>query len=92
MPPAHLITFEPTDDTCALLLVGVASAFVTVGHVQQCEKAKHTLKEFIESQKVSDVSNTSPNARIWSFLETATPCFTSYCSLILIHLAADFTG
>ena len=26
--------------------------------------AKSTLKEFIESQKVSEVSNTSPNARI----------------------------
>ena len=64
------MTFEPTGDTCALLLVGVASAFVMVGHVQQCDKdkvrrmAKRTLKELIESQKVREVSNTSPNARI----------------------------
>ena len=50
------------------------------------------LKEFIESQKVSEVSNTSPYTRIWSFLETATLGFTSLCSLILVHLAADFTG
>ena len=27
MPHVHLMTFEPTGDTCALLLVGVASAF-----------------------------------------------------------------
>ena len=54
--------------------------------------AKHMLKEFIESQKVSEVSNTSPNTRIWLFLETTTLCFASHCSLVLIHLAADFTG
>ena len=35
MPQVHCMTFEPTGDTCALLLVGVASAFVTIGHVQQ---------------------------------------------------------
>ena len=35
MPRVHLMTFELTGDTCALLLVGVASAFVTVSHVQQ---------------------------------------------------------
>ena len=50
------------------------------------------LKEFIESQKVSEVSKTSPNVRIWTFLETATYCFASRCSLVLIHLAADFVG
>ena len=69
MPRVHLMTFEPTGDMCALLLVGVASAFVTVSYVQQCDKVrrmtKRTLKELIESQKVSDVSNTSPNGRIW---------------------------
>ena len=35
MPCTHLMTFEMTGDTCALLLVGMASAFVMVGHVQQ---------------------------------------------------------
>ena len=50
------------------------------------------LKELNESQKVSDISNTSLNARIWSFLKTVTLHFASYCSLILVHLAADFTG
>ena len=35
MPRMHLMTFEPTGDTCALLLVGVVSTFVTVSHVQQ---------------------------------------------------------
>ena len=41
------MTFEPTGDTCALLLVGVAHAFGKVGHVQQSVRktAKHTLKE-----------------------------------------------
>ena len=53
---------------------------------------KRMLEEFIESQKVSEVSNTSPNARI---CETATLRFASRCSLVLIyliHLAADFMG
>ena len=35
MPRAHFMTFEPTGDTCALLFVGMASTFGTVGHVQQ---------------------------------------------------------
>ena len=47
------------------------------------------LKEF---WKVSEVLNTSRNMRIWLFLETATLCFTSCYSLVLIHLAVDFTG
>ena len=38
MPHVHFMTFEPTGDTCALLLVGVAIAFVTVSHVQQCDE------------------------------------------------------
>ena len=42
--------------------------------------AKHTSKEF---QEVSEVSNTSPNARIWSFLVTAILCFASCCSLLV---------
>ena len=70
------MTFEPTDNMCALLLllVGMASTLGMVGHVQQQvwqslrRMAKHMFKEF---QKMSKVSNTSPKARTWSFLETA---------------------
>ena len=42
-----------------------------------------TLKKF---QELSEVSNAN------TFLETATLCFASRCSLILIDLAADFTA
>ena len=57
------ITFELTR---TLLLVGVACAFEMVGHVQQSvsnvrRMVKHTLKEF---EELSEISNTSPNARI----------------------------
>ena len=45
-----------------------------------------------QSQKVSEVSNTSPNARIWLFLETATLCFTSCCSLVLIYCISPRTS
>ena len=85
------MTFEHIGNTCALLLVGMASAFGTVGHVQQIMRrmAKHTLKEF---QEVSKVSNTTPNVRIWSFLNTAILCFASHWSLMLINLTIDFTG
>ena len=31
------MTFEPTGNMCALLLVGVARTFGTVGHVQQSD-------------------------------------------------------
>ena len=90
MPHMHLIimTFELTGNMFALLLVGVACAFEMVGHVQQIVRrmAKHSWKE------VSEVLNTSPNMRIWSFLETAIYYFTSCSSLILIDLAADFMG
>ena len=60
------MTFEPTGDTCTLLLVGVVCAFGTISNVQQGVKriAKCTLKEF---QEVSEISNTSPNALIWLF-------------------------
>ena len=62
------MTFDLTGDTCALLLVGVTCAFGTVGHAQQSVRrmAKHTLKVF---QEVSKVLNTSPNMRIWLFIE-----------------------
>ena len=67
-------------DIYALLLVGVASAFGVAGHVQQSvssvRMAKYMLKEF---EEVSEVSNTSPNARIQLFLKTATS-FPSRCS------------
>ena len=50
------MTFEPTVDTWALLLVGVGHPFGTVGHVQQSVRrvAKCMLKEF---QEVTDISN-----------------------------------
>ena len=92
MPRARIsMTFEPTGNTCALLLVGVAHAFGKVGHVQRSVRktANRTLKELEGSERGS---NTSPNARIWSFLDTAILCFASRCSLVLIDLAADFTG
>ena len=41
-------------------------------------------------QEVREVSNTSPNVRIWLFLETAILFFTSHCSLVLIDLTTDF--
>ena len=83
------MTFEPTGDTCALLLVGVAHAFGKVGHVQRSVRkmAKHTLKELEGSKRGL---NTSLNARIWSFLDTAILCSASCCSLILIDLAVNF--
>ena len=68
---AHIsMTFEPTGDRCALLLVGMAHAFGKVGHVQQSVRrmAKHMLKELLE---VTEVSNTSLNARIRWFLKIA---------------------
>ena len=39
--------FEPTGNTCALLLVGVAHAFGTISHVKQGVRrmANRTLKE-----------------------------------------------
>ena len=46
------MTFEPTGDRCALLLVGMAHAFGMVGHVQQSVRrmAKRTLKELLGFQ------------------------------------------
>ena len=48
------MTFEPTGDMCALLLVGVPHAFGTVSHVQQGVRktAKCTLKELKEVSEV----------------------------------------
>ena len=91
MPHVHIsMTFEPTGNTCALLLVGMAHAFGMVRHVQRSVRtAKRMLKEL---KKVSKVSNISHNARIWLFLDMAILCFTRRCSLILIDFAADFTG
>ena len=45
---AHIsMIFEPTGNTCALLLVGVAHAFGTISHVKQGVRrmANRTLKE-----------------------------------------------
>ena len=91
MPRVHLMTFEPTGNMSALLLVGVASAFVTVSHVKQLSvrrMAKRTLKEFIESQKVSDVSNTSPNATIRSLFAS----LAALLSRTRPSRRGDFTG
>ena len=60
------MTFELTGDTCALLLVGVAHAFGTCA--TKCEKNG---KVYIERVPGSEASSTSPNTRIWSFLERA---------------------
>ena len=70
-------------DMFALLLVGMACTFDIVSHVQQSvgRVAKHMMKEF---QEVSEVSKTSPNARIWSFFEMVILCFANCCSLILV--------
>ena len=73
------MTFEPTGDMCALLLVGVAHAFGKVGHVQRSVRktANRTLKELEGSERGL---NTSPNARIWSFLDT--PFFASLATAL----------
>ena len=57
-------------DTCALLLVGVARAFGTIG---PCA----TKYEQCEDSKTWEVLSTSLKARIWSFLKTATCFFAS---------------
>ena len=77
--------------TRALLSVSVAHALGKVGHVQWSVRktAKRTLKEVEGSERGL---NTSPNARIWSFSNTAIFCFARRCSLVLIDLAADFMG
>ena len=74
------VTFEPTGDRFALLLVGMACTFDMVSHVQQSVRrvAKHMMKEFQE------VLNTSPNASIWSFFEMVILCFANCCSPILV--------
>ena len=83
------MTFEPTGDTCVLLLVGVACTFGMISYVQQSVRkmAERTMKEF---QEVSKVSTTSLSMRIWPFLETAILCFASHCSLIFIDHIAEF--
>ena len=46
------MTFEPTGDTCALLLAGVAHAFGMVSYVQKrCEKDG---KAYVERVPVSE--------------------------------------
>ena len=57
-------------DTCALLLVGVARAFGTIG---PCA----TKYEQCEDSKTWEVLSTLLKARIWSFLKTATCFFAS---------------
>ena len=62
----NIMTFEP--------IVGVAHVFEMVSHAQHEKMAKYLLKEI---QEVSEIPNTLPNVRIWSFLKTAILCFTS---------------
>ena len=59
------MTFEPTGDTCALLLVGVACAFEMDGRpcATKCEKDGKAYVERVPG--VSEVLNTSPNVRIY---------------------------
>ena len=86
MPCMHAMTFKLTGDTC----ITVSRRGTCFLDSRPCATlAKHMLKEF---QEVSEVLNTTPNAKIWSFLKTAILCFASCCSLIFIDLAADFTG
>ena len=71
--------------TRVLLLVDVAH--ILLGQSAICNKvwARHTLKEF---QEVSEVSDTSPNVRIWLFLKMTILCFpTCSSSCVLIDLA-----
>ena len=72
------MTFELTGDVC-ISVSRCGKCFWDSGHVQESVRrmAKHTVKEF---QEVSEVSNTSPNPRIWSFLKSAIPWFTSWSS------------
>ena len=85
------MTIELIGNTSSLLFVGITHSFGMVGHVQQSVRrlANCTMIEF---QEVSEVSNTSPNTRICLFLEMVILCFTSHWSLVLINLAADFSG
>ena len=72
-------------DMWALVLVGVAHAFGTVGHVQQSvnsvrRMAKCTLKEFVRGSE-------------WSNMVIRFFCFANHCSsLVLLDLTTDFTG
>ena len=58
MPHVHLMNFEPTGNTCAcaLLLVGVASAYGTVDNAQtmsvtKCEKDGKVYAERVPESK-----------------------------------------
>ena len=84
MPHTRIsMTFEPTGDTCVLLLVSVAHAFGKVGHVRR--SVRKTEKCALKWLKGSE------RGRIWMFLDTGILCLASRCSLVLIDVAADFT-
>ena len=56
MPRTHLMIFEPTGNTFALLLVGVASAYGTVDNAQtmsvtKCEKDGKVYAERVPESK-----------------------------------------
>ena len=68
------MTFELTSNTCALLLIGVASTFGMVKDSQTCATSvtKCEKNGKANNERVPKVLNSSPNARILLFLETAT--------------------
>ena len=91
------MTFEPTDDTCELLLVGVACFFGMVGHVQQSVRrlAKCTM-----IKEVSEVSNTERKDMVVSqdghsslaaaLLYSLISPWTSWCSGCILALCFFF--
>ena len=65
-----------------LLLVGVAHAFGTVGHVQQSVGSVKDGKEYMYEWVWGSERGSNTSLK-WSFLETAILCFASRCSLVL---------
>ena len=81
MPHAHLNDFWT--NTCALLLVGVANAFGTVGHVQQRVKSVRRMVKRTYIERVWGCDHvrfqTEPNVRIWLFFKTVRRFFFFLC-------------
>ena len=57
-----------------------------MGQLAMCKRNDRAYVQRVPG-KVSEISNTEPNVKIWLFLETAIFCFACCCSLILIDLA-----
>ena len=86
MPRVHSMTFEPTGNTHALLLVDMQHG----GYVQQSVKrmAKRMLKSFRKQAKFQ------AHHQMWGYgCFSRQPFITSanHCSLVLINLTEDFT-